>query len=668
MREKFSTYFNLFLFIVLVAAFVWGASPVDAEEPGTSWCYPRCLPPTATPTATQTPTPTSTPTNTPVPELQACQVTDVIFDQESYLVGDSMNVTVRVVDGNGAPLVGANVVAQVTREELQVQAVATVDLEDRSGDYDGVYSNTSNPGLYTFNFSVSDPTGQRFAPCSSSTQVEVTEIPPAPVCEISLRTNNTEISYGQAITATAIVSVSGQAVSSAQVSGTVTRPDSSQEALAFTGAGPFTAAYTNTTLAGSYLFSATASDPDEQFESCTVSEPLTVTVVDTRPMCTLSLEFDGDSYETGDPIGFSAVVTNTNNAAAQLTGEVTLPGGGSESLSLTGNGVTFTGTVTNTVAAGSYLFSLAATDPTGLEFVGCEISESVEVTEPVLPPTIVMLPERLDTTLCSLRETTTVKVQNAVGIMGVSLQMSYDPGIIQVIDGDGSKPGVQVRFNPTFATGAISRNEVDTSRGEIFFEANLLNGGGLNGMQDLIAIDWRPQQVGNSAITIESLTLIDAEGQTINSPVLTSLVTVAFVPNCLTGTVALEGRGDHSGVIVTNSDGVQTTTMPDGSFGLPASEQLVFERGGFVTALADVSQILAAAAEGQPVTIQTVTLLVGDVNGDNIINILDMAFLAHYYSTNNPIADLNQDGRVDIMDLALCANNYQKQGPIINSQ
>jgi hypothetical protein len=666
MREKLSTYFNLFLFIALVAAFGWGVSPAAAEEPGTSWCHPRCVPPTAT----FTPTPIPTPTNTPTPELLACQVTNVIFDQESYLVGDPINVTVRVTDSDGAPLVGANVAAEVTREELQVQAVdASVDLVDRSGDYDGVYSNTSNPGLYRFEFTVSDPTGQRFAPCAGTGQVEVAEIPITPTCEISLAADATEIAYGQPVTVTAVVSVSGQPASNAQVAGAVTRPDDSQEPLSFAGAGPYTTAYTNTTLAGGYLFSATASDPGGQFESCSVTESLSVTVVDSRPLCSIALDFDQDSYETGDTIGFIAVVTNTNSAAAQLMGQVTQPGGGIEALPLAGSNLTYTGTVTNTATAGSYLFDLSATDPTGLEFVGCEISQSVTVTEPVLPPSVVILPETLETTLCSLRETTTVKVHDAVDITAVTMQISYDPRIIQVIDADSSQRGVQVRFNPTFATGAISRNEVDTSRGLIYFEANLLNGDGLNGIQDLIAIDWRPQQVGNAAITVESLTLRDVNGQTINAPVLTSNVTVGFVPNCLTGTVALEGRNDYSGVLVTNSDGDQATTLADGTFGLPASSGVIFEHAGFVTTLADLSQTLAAAAtDNQLITLQTVKLLAGDVNGDNIVNILDMAFLAQYYSTNNPVADLNKDGRVDILDLVLCANNFQQQGPIISRQ
>jgi len=44
-----------------------------------------------------------------------------------------------------------------------------------------------------------------------------------------------------------------------------------------------------------------------------------------------------------------------------------------------------------------------------------------------------------------------------------------------------------------------------------------------------------------------------------------------------------------------------------------------------------------------------------DVNGDGIVNILDLTFIASRFGENSP--DLNSDGIVNILDLALVAQH-----------
>ena len=58
------------------------------------------------------------------------------------------------------------------------------------------------------------------------------------------------------------------------------------------------------------------------------------------------------------------------------------------------------------------------------------------------------------------------------------------------------------------------------------------------------------------------------------------------------------------------------------------------------------------------------TLLAGDMNGDEVINIFDLAYIATKYRSTDPLADLTADGQVDIVDLALAATNYKRQGPL----
>jgi hypothetical protein len=52
--------------------------------------------------------------------------------------------------------------------------------------------------------------------------------------------------------------------------------------------------------------------------------------------------------------------------------------------------------------------------------------------------------------------------------------------------------------------------------------------------------------------------------------------------------------------------------------------------------------------------------LLGDINGDRIVNILDFTLLSNAFGTNNSAADLNHDSIVNILDFTLLSNNFGK--------
>ncbi len=463
---------GMMMLALLTLAFAGSDGDVDPVH-----CYP-CR--------THTPTPTRTPTFTPTPVIQACRVVGIFFGQETYQVGQTIEITVRVADFRGMPLIGANVDAEVTRQPLSAQAVTDIGLIDRSGDYEGSYSQTENPGDYTFSITVNDPTGSRFLPCSAEATVRV--------------------------------------------------------------------------------------------------------------------------------VGSTATPTPTSSVSP-----------------------TPTPTHTPTSQPGS--------------------------------ATVRVNPTNLQTTLCSLRETSNVVVENISNLVGVQLELSYDPTVIQVIDADRSRRGVQVRFDSTFTVESISRNEVDTSRGRIFFTANLLGGRTINGTNGLIAIDWRPQRVGNSAVSLTRAILTNAANQTISATLQSGAVQVNFVPNCRTGTATLQGRADHSGVIVANGVGTQVQTEADGYFAIIAEDRLSFTFPGYLPGQADLQAGLQAETpEGEATQLGMLNLLAGDVNDDQVVNILDLAFLAQRFQSTGSAADLNTDGVVNILDLALVAGNYQQHGPLTTWQ
>ena len=57
-------------------------------------------------------------------------------------------------------------------------------------------------------------------------------------------------------------------------------------------------------------------------------------------------------------------------------------------------------------------------------------------------------------------------------------------------------------------------------------------------------------------------------------------------------------------------------------------------------------------------TLSAFTLLGGDVNADDKVDILDIAYIGACFESQDALADLNQDGTVNILDIVLAATNY----------
>jgi hypothetical protein len=60
-----------------------------------------------------------------------------------------------------------------------------------------------------------------------------------------------------------------------------------------------------------------------------------------------------------------------------------------------------------------------------------------------------------------------------------------------------------------------------------------------------------------------------------------------------------------------------------------------------------------------------ITLLGGDVTGDDKVDLFDLSYIASHYEGNDVVADLNNDGVVNLFDMVVAATNYGKQGPVV---
>jgi hypothetical protein len=105
--------------------------------------------------------------------------------------------------------------------------------------------------------------------------------------------------------------------------------------------------------------------------------------------------------------------------------------------------------------------------------------------------------------------------------------------------------------------------------------------------------------------------------------------------------------------VAANANGTFTLSAPAGSYTVRATAS------GFLSA-----QGSATITSGSTNTKATITLLAGDIDGNNVIDQLDAMTIGMNYNAATPTAaDLNNDDVINVLDLELLAQNYRETGP-----
>jgi len=261
------------------------------------------------------------------------------------------------------------------------------------------------------------------------------------------------------------------------------------------------------------------------------------------------------------------------------------------------------------------------------------------------------------------------------GIRALELILSYNPSIVHIADADGETGnGVQVALAAFFGDGqVVTANQADNDAGRLVLA--LASGKGpaieqTDTWRKVATITWVGRQEGNSVVAVQSATSFTSEdGRRIAPDAAHNGTLFVRQPGKITGTVKIQGRQAGSGVVVssllskTNVDQAQTDR--NGRFVIVTSHG-----EGFYTLLATMPGYLSATGErpvkvtvGSVIDLGTVTLLGGDVNGDDRVDIRDLSYIAWHFDQADTQADFNRDGRVDILDLTLTAGNFGKSGP-----
>jgi len=267
-----------------------------------------------------------------------------------------------------------------------------------------------------------------------------------------------------------------------------------------------------------------------------------------------------------------------------------------------------------------------------------------------------------------------IVIADVADLYGAEIHAQFDPDALEAVDEYG-EPIYELTPGPLLdpADGLIGVNSVDNVGGYIDYAISLRDpapsayGGGV-----LATLYFQAEGTGNTAVEFTQVKLStrpDPPQPGGPIPAVTRNAAYSFSSCIQTGSmkgqVYLDGRTVHSGAMVSAEPGGNNAmTFPDGKF-----ELLALVAGQYTVDVTHTSYLRSGpktynVIAGSTLNVGNVTLLGGDCNNDDNINILDAAMVAYAFAFTNgqpgfdPKADINGDGAVDIFDLVMVGNNF----------
>jgi ABC-type transport system substrate-binding protein len=114
----------------------------------------------------------------------------------------------------------------------------------------------------------------------------------------------------------------------------------------------------------------------------------------------------------------------------------------------------------------------------------------------------------------------TISVSGASGLYGAEVHLAFDPGVVEVVDADGGKPGVQVALGDLLSPDFVAVNSADNVSGIVDLAlTQLAPTPTSDGEGALAMITFRGIATGTSTILFDSAILADPDGQPIAADV-----------------------------------------------------------------------------------------------------------------------------------------------------
>ena len=272
---------------------------------------------------------------------------------------------------------------------------------------------------------------------------------------------------------------------------------------------------------------------------------------------------------------------------------------------------------------------------------------------------------------------TEIRVADVSNLYGVQFHVAFDPNVVQAVDADPGTPGVQMGIGSLFSSKDhyVARNSVDNTTGVAEFVVTLVAPAApINGSGALAVITWQGRSVGQSPITLSSTGLAPAS-LPICHAIENGSVRVLPPGPAVSGRVLVQGAQDHTGINVFLTEAPRNCTTKICVQELANVPLDVTDREGRFEVSPEPGHsypwlwayracYLTGARQWPQGDLGTLTLLAGDLNEDNCVNIYDLAIMGQRYGSRDPCANYDQNGQVDIFDLVMVARNLSKCGPV----
>jgi len=295
---------------------------------------------------------------------------------------------------------------------------------------------------------------------------------------------------------------------------------------------------------------------------------------------------------------------------------------------------------------------------------------------PPCGPTLALVPGHADLCVGGLRRMDIV-LADVANVYAAEVHLAFDKDRLEAVDESG-RAATQITpgafLDP--AKGILAANAVDNEYGLIDYAVTLRDpaepafGTGVLG-----SVWFKPRAAGEAKVEVDEVKLSErplpptpARRVTAAARAATYAATDCYgegqsVPSAIRGRAILDGREDHSGADVRMAGGGRTLTGPEGRFDLTAlapGERLVDVRMDGYLRAGERSFTLASGAVLQ---LPTATLLGGDCNASDAIDIADGGIAARYFGLTGGwpagrLPDINADGVVDIYDLVMIGGNF----------
>jgi len=258
-------------------------------------------------------------------------------------------------------------------------------------------------------------------------------------------------------------------------------------------------------------------------------------------------------------------------------------------------------------------------------------------------------------------ESTTVSVSldnvPAEGYTSAEFTCTYDATIVEVgniavtdLFGADSATAINGPANGSFIVAVAGSNGNKATADGVAFTFTAM---GLQVGQTTIACVARVSKGDNvlTELPSTSTTITVTDEVVVQEGTLTGQV--------LAGKAVTVGLYDETDTLVAS-----VTANEDGTFSLSAP-------AGTYTAVATASGFLGAEGSAtltanETTSMPLVTLLAGDIDGNDVIDQFDAMTIGMSYNASEPTAaDLNNDGVINVLDLELLAANYRLTGPIV---